>query len=149
MAESKDKSHHKPKAYFTLKTGHPIDEPPEYLEMMAKQCYQKVVQDLRDMGVADRSDSRAVEAYAAAYGEYRMARHVVMSKGMTYETIDKKDAISVVKRPEVEIMNAAWVRMRSLLPELYLTPASRAKAPGAGKTVNEDKWDDLIPGDTR
>ncbi len=138
------KSHNKPKPVITIKTGHPIDEAPSYLGAMGRMCYNKVVQDLVDMGVADRADSRIVEAFSAAYEEYRLAR-IECNKGFTYQTIDSKDRIIVMKRPEVEIMQNAWTRMSSLLASLYLTPSSRAKVPGSGKKEEAMDWSDLIP----
>lgn len=149
MSEEK-KSHHKPKVLTTVKTGEPIETPPDYLGVIGKICYNKIVQDLRDMGVADRADSRAVEAYASAYEEYRMARKICMDKGFTMDVqaLDEKGEVYVektMKRPESEVMNNAWTRMKSLLVELYLTPSSRNKVPGNGAQVTGESWDDLIP----
>lgn len=139
------RSHHKPKSFVTLKTGKPIEAPPDYLGPMGKVCYQKVVADLTEMGVIDRADSRAIEAYAAAYEEYRKARKVCMDKGFV-ELVETQSGSREMKRAEAEIMGAAWTRMRSLLPDLYLTPAARTKAPGSGEDKKDDGWGDLIPG---
>jgi len=144
MSDEK-KSHHKPKEIRILKTGQPIDAPPDYLGLVGKMCYQKIVQDLVDMGVADRADSRAVEAFATAYEEYRKARKICLDSGYTYETVVGNE-VRIMKRPESEIMGNAWMRMRSLLSDLYLTPATRTKAPGIGKVAEKNEWDDLIPG---
>ena len=148
------KSHHKPKAVVTIKTGAEIETAPDYLGVIGKICYNKVVQDLRDMGVADRADSRAVEAYAAAYEEYRMARRVCMTDGFTMavQALDEEGKVyeeKRVKRPEADVMNTAWSRMKSLLVDLYLTPSARAKVPGDGKPNTGESWDDLIPEDKK
>ncbi len=148
MIDEIKKSHNKPKPVITVKTGKPIDGPPEYLGMMGKMCYNKVVQDLVDMGVADRADSRTVEAFASAYEEYRLAR-IECNKGFTYQTIDSKDRIILMKRPEVEVMQNAWTRMSSLLASLYLTPSSRAKVPGTGKKEASEDWSELIPDESK
>jgi P27 family predicted phage terminase small subunit len=145
MSEVKE-SHHKATATRVVKTGKPIYQPPDYLGQVGKICYQQIVADLEMMEVADRADSKAVEAFAAAYEEYRKARKECLDNGFTYETTVGEDEVRIIKRPEVEIMNAAWTRMRSLLPELYMTPASRQKVPGAGKDAVPNAWDDLIPG---
>lgn len=150
MNNEPKKSHHKPKAVVTIKTGAPIDEPPDYLGIIGKMVYKRVVQDLRDMGVADRADSRAVEAYSSAYEEYRMSRKVCMDNGFTMEVkaLDEEGKVYTekhIKRPEAEVMAAAWTRMRSLLVELYLTPSARAKVPGSGPQKPGEDWSDLIP----
>ena len=140
------KSHHKAKPpTIVLRTSQPIDAAPEYLGVIGKTCYQRIVADLVGMGVADRADSKAVEAFASAYEEYRKMRKVLMDEGFTM-LIGTGDDVHPTKRPEVDIMTSSWSRMRTLLPELYLTPAARAKAPANTKPSNAvDPWADLIP----
>jgi P27 family predicted phage terminase small subunit len=113
---------------FTLKTGSPLPNPPAYLDKFGKDAWKQIVGVMETMGVADLADEKAVEACCAAYEEYRMARAVCMSEGYTFETFSGEGELRVVKRPEVDIMSNAWQRMRSLLPELCLTPMSRFKA---------------------
>lgn len=147
-------SHHKVKPVVTIKTGQPIDQAPDYLGIMGKMVYNKIVADLKEMGVADRADSRAVEAYASAYEEYRLARKVCMEKGFTMDiqALDEEGKVYVEKtskRPECDVMNAAWTRMKSLLVDLYLTPSARAKVPGSGTQKVGEDWSDLIPDDKK
>lgn len=150
MSDTTKPTHHKEKPKVVLTTGQGADEPPEHLDSIGKMCYKKVVQDLRDMGIVDRADSRAIEAFSSAYEEYRKARKVCLDKGFSIEIFADQDGelvcIRTQKRVETDVMQSAWMRMRSLLPELYLTPASRMKAPGSGEKPAANTWDELIPG---
>ena len=91
------------------------------------------------MRIEDMADEKAVEAFSAAYEEYRLNRDYVVKNGYTYETLSDRGGFRVLKRPEVEIMQSAWMRMRSLLPELCMTPLSRLRAMPPDKDAPKSK----------
>lgn len=144
MDEPKKASHHKKVETHVLRTGRKVDDPPDYLGLVGKMCYQKIVQDLTEMGIIDGADSRAIEAYAGAYEEYRKARKVCLDEGFSYTATNTSGEEREAKRPESEVMASAWTRMRSLLPDLYLTPSTRLKAPGAGKDAKVDPFAEFL-----
>jgi P27 family predicted phage terminase small subunit len=111
-----------------LRVGKKIGDPPKYLGKIGRQCWLNTVARLRAMEIEDQADESSVEAFCAAYEEYRGAREVINSKGYTYETLSDRGGFRELKRPEVDIMQSAWSRMRGLLPELCMTPLSRLRA---------------------
>ena len=111
-----------------LRVGKKIGSPPEYLGPIGRQCWSDTVTKLRAMGIEDQADEASVEAFCSAYEEYRETRAVLTKEGYTYETLSDRGGFRELKRPEVEIMQSAWTRMRGLLPELCMTPLSRLRA---------------------
>lgn len=115
-------------ARSSLKIGKKIGDAPSYLGEVGRACWVDVVGKLRQMGLEDKADEMSVEAFCAAYEEYRETRDVIDQKGYTYTTLSDRGGFRELKRPEVEIMQSAWSRMRGLLPELCMTPLSRLRA---------------------
>ena len=113
--------------------------PPANLGLIGRECWLDAVSKLRAMRIEDMADEKAVEAFSAAYEEYRLNRDYVVKNGYTYETLSDRGGFRVLKRPEVEIMQSAWMRMRSLLPELCMTPLSRLRAMPPDKDAPKSK----------
>jgi P27 family predicted phage terminase small subunit len=124
-------------AVAPLATGYPLPPAPDYLGERGKECYAKVAADLKAAGTLDRMDFRGIEAFACAFEEYHLARTICLNTGFCYPSFTLEGELVMKKRPEVEVMHGAWQRCRSLLDELYCTPASRRKA-GTSQPPDED-----------
>jgi P27 family predicted phage terminase small subunit len=108
---------------------------PEWLSDQAKEAYQELSILLTDMRVLTKADRKALEMLCDAYSEYREAREIIRTEGMTYETTNKEGDVMHRARPEVAIASDAFKRVKTMLGEFGLTPATRSKV----NALPEDK----------
>lgn len=121
------------KVGVAMKTGAKPGDAPKFLGQVGKTAWENIVRDLDAMGCLDRADTYSILLAAAAFEEYSEARDILADhKGPTYETFNKDGELLIKKHPAAEIAASAWQRMRSLLPDLYLTPLSRLKSAPKG-----------------
>jgi P27 family predicted phage terminase small subunit len=103
-----------------------------------------ITKSLEDMGCSDEADTKAVEFFCMAYEEYHDLMGIIHGvngeggTGRVYETYTNGGELRYMLRPEVQLAEKAWVRAKSLLPDLCLTTASRIRRSGK----NNEKQDD-------
>lgn len=105
---------------------------PAWLSDRAKEAYRELSEVLVGMQVLTKADRMALEMLCAAYSEWREASDFVKENGMTYETTS--DAGTMYRAyPQVAIASDAYKRIRSMMTEFGLTPASRSKVSAQGE----------------
>lgn len=102
-------------------------EAPEHFSERARQWYEELCTDLQRMGVMTKVDSRAVEMLIDAYEEYRQLSDLIDRDGFTYTTTTNTGDTLIKGNPAVNQRANAWNRVRGMLQEFGLTPASRSK----------------------
>ena len=127
----------------SLNTGRPLGNPPNTLDETAIKVWNWVVEAHEALGCSDFTDTKAVEMFCLAFEEYMDLKEIVREEGRVYESATNSGELRYIVRPEVLLMEKAWVRARSLLPELCLTTAARvnkrtAKVKGKGEKDLED-----------
>ncbi len=100
---------------------------PAWLSPKAKRAWKELVGILGGMDILSKADRRAMELLCDAYAEYRDARAVVAKQGATYEAETVAGGVMIRPRPEVAIAADAWRRVKGMLTEFGLTPASRSR----------------------
>lgn len=136
---------------FKLKTGKKLGNPPPHLNEVGINAWNFITAALDEMGVSDRADTKAVELFCMAYEEYIDLKGVIHGidgeggVGRTYETATNSGEVRFMLRPEVQLAEKAWVRAKSLLPELCLTTASRVRKGGNNNDkIEEDELDEFL-----
>lgn len=137
-----------------VKTG-PLDgpftdddfNPSGTLPERAKAEYERLVTLLRDSGRLPATDPRMIDNYAICWDVIQTAYEQIQKDGMTV----KSDRGNVSKHPLLEVLNAAQVRMNTIMRCLKLTPDSDRSSvtgptkKGAGETnASGESWDGIL-----
>ncbi|HEX3998248.1 MAG TPA: phage terminase small subunit P27 family [Pirellulales bacterium] len=101
-----------------------VPEPPDGLDDEALLEWNRIVPELREMGVLSRADRAALAAYCTAWGRWRNAEAQVKKHGPIVKSPDKGFPM---KSPYLTIADQAVETMRKFLVEFGLTPSSRSR----------------------
>ncbi|MDN6227853.1 MAG: phage terminase small subunit P27 family [Enterobacterales bacterium] len=84
-------------------------------------------EELDAVGVMSTLDAKALELLVEAYTEYRHHCEVLDEEGYTYQTGSATGGKIVKAHPAAAMKADAWKRIRAMLSEFGMTPASRSK----------------------
>ncbi|WP_380177808.1 phage terminase small subunit P27 family [Kalamiella sp. sgz302252] len=124
-----------------------VPNTPKHLDKMGKYWFQQIAQELDGIGVLTQLDGKALELLIEAYTEYRRHCETLDREGYTYAIYSEEEpdegkerAIKFIKAHPAAAMKAdVWKRIRAMLSEFGMTPASRSKVNAGGP----DKVDPL------
>lgn len=112
------------------------DEPPKYMEGIARYMWRRIVPMLKDNSFANEMDKTLVEALCDNYFVLRSSSKSISEHGAQFETFDYftdddgkvtgKELKSIKKNPAVDSLDKATKNIRAISSELGLTPQSRA-----------------------
>ncbi|MCL5502103.1 phage terminase small subunit P27 family [Escherichia coli] len=108
---------------------------PKHFDKQGKYWFKRMAEELDVVGVLSELDARALELLVEAYTEYRHHCETLEREGYTYAVYSEDDGderkereIRMIKAHPAAIMKAdAWKRLRAMLAEFGMTPASRSK----------------------
>ena len=108
---------------------------PKYFDKQGKYWFKRMAEELDALGVMSQLDGRALELLVEAYIEYRHHCDTLDREGYTYAVYSESDGderkereIRMIKPHPAAMMKAdAWKRIRAMLSEFGMTPASRYK----------------------
>jgi len=115
---------------------------PAHLDRIGKSLWRELSTELDRMEVLTLADRRALEQLCDTYALYRKARKE-LDDGLTYESTTEDGATLRRRKPEVPIVAECSKRMRALMTDFGLTPASRAKVSIAG-TEPVDPFEEFL-----
>lgn len=121
---------------------------PKHLRGLARETWNRIGQQLAQLGVVTAVDQDALELLVRAYVELRKAQAVVDRLGMTFAVRTASGRV-VRQRPEVAIAADAWRRIKAALVEFALTPASRARLEVTPPANQEDPFEQFLFGELR
>jgi P27 family predicted phage terminase small subunit len=117
--------------------------PPAGLSDAAAEEWHEMVALLRSVGCLDRTAPKLVELYAVNSAMLAQARARIDAEGVT----TRSSTGTVHVHPAVAIVNQATIRLRGLIADLGLAPASTRHAglpASAGGEDRADPWNGLI-----
>ncbi|AVX37904.1 phage terminase small subunit P27 family [Yersinia massiliensis] len=108
---------------------------PKHFDKQGKYWFKRMADELDALGVMSQLDGRALELLVEAYTEYRHHCDTLEREGYTYAVYSEDDGderkereIRMIKPHPAAMMKAdAWKRIRAMLAEFGMTPASRSK----------------------
>lgn len=100
---------------------------PQHLKKKSREWYGEVAAELDKLGVLTVLDSNALELLIEAYAEYRNHCATLDRDGYTYKTVSGTGEIVIKAHPAAVMKSDAWKRVRAMLTEFGMTPASRSK----------------------
>jgi len=110
-------------------------ESPDHLSERARAEYARLVDLLERRGVLAATDPRLVELYSMNYDLARLAYDKIVAEGATVES----DRGNTSEHPSIQTLNAATIRLKAIINDLGLCPAS-AKAAGAISSDPYAQW---------
>lgn len=114
----------------------PPDEPkpergkpraPAHFEDEARDWFAEAAAELDKIGVLTLIDGNALELLVEAYAEYRQHCDALKREGYTYFTTSTTGERVIKANPAAAMKSDAWKRVRAMLCEFGMTPASRAR----------------------
>jgi len=116
-------------------------EPPEHLTGAARLEWERVIEEIVQLGIMSNLDRAPLAAYCQAYGRWvaaeaalaRMAEKDAVTEGLIVRT----KAGNVIHNPLVGAANKAMADMVRYAAEFGFTPSSRSQVSAAG-TPEED-----------
>ena len=113
---------------------------PKHFDKQGKYWFKRMADELDALGVMSQLDARALELLVEVYTEYRHHCDTLEREGYTYAVYSDEDPdegkereIRMIKAHPAAIMKAdAWKRLRAMLGEFGMTPASRSKVNAKG-----------------
>lgn len=112
---------------------------PKHFDKQEKYWFRRIGEELDCMGVISTLDGMALELLIGAYVEWRTHRDYLDQEGETYTTKTALGDSLIKAHPRVAMMADAWKRLRGMMAEFGMTPASRSKVNAGG-----DKEADLL-----
>ena len=116
---------------------------PKHFDKQGKYWFKRIGEELDAIGVMTKLDGKALELLIEAYVEYRHHCDTLDREGYTYAVYSEDEAderkqreVRMIKPHPASVMKSdAWKRIRAMLSEFGMTPASRSKvaATGAGE----------------
>jgi P27 family predicted phage terminase small subunit len=113
---------------------------PDWLDAEAQAEWDRVSQELSDMGTLTLADRAALAAYCTAWSRWVEAEGMVKKFGMIVKSPEKGFPM---KSPYLSIADQALETMRKLMVEFGLTPSSRSRirvAPGGDEVDELDRF---------
>lgn len=114
---------------------------PRWLDATARRAWRELGAVLDEMRVITLADAMALELLCTAYADYRAASAAIARHGMTYACETEFSTIIRI-RPEVLQAANAWRRVKVMLQEFGLTPASRSKV--SADTIPDDPLEEFL-----
>ena len=128
-----------PENPVTVTKAKPAKTTPSFLKAKGKMMYERSVGHLHSMGLLSTVDDTSLELLAMAYQEWYSAELKLMKEGRIYETYAANGAKVLKPHPAAAQSSDAWRRIRMMLIEFGLTPASRSKLERPeGRTLDID-----------
>ncbi|WP_336798228.1 phage terminase small subunit P27 family [Erwinia aphidicola] len=124
---------------------------PKHFDKQGKYWFKRMAEELDAVGVITLLDARALELMVEAYTEYRQHCETLDREGYTYAVFSEEEPdegkdreIRMIKPHPAAMMKAdAWKRIRAMLGEFGMTPASRTKV-GVKGAAEVDPLDEFL-----
>jgi P27 family predicted phage terminase small subunit len=114
-------------------------EPPGHLPPDAVGPWRHLVDKLAEVGNLSRVDPMLIEAYATNVALFRRAQAELSAGKLT----SKNRAGTVVVNPACNVVNTTTMRIKAIVYDLGLCPATSKYAAGKGEGET-DKWGGLF-----
>ena len=113
-----------------------IPDMPEDLDDEAQAEWNRIVPELREMGLLCRADRAALTGYCTSWSRWRNAEAQVGKYGTIVKSPDKNFPMT---SPYLTVANQSLEAMRKFLVEFGLTPSSRSRIrlPASGDAADE------------
>ena len=116
--------------------------PPDWLDPLARQEWDRVVPRLEAIGLLTQVDGFVLEAYCTCYAHWVELEQAIAKIGPVYQPSNKKGSKYLQQVPHVSIAQKYLDEARAFAAELGLSPSSRARL-GCPRTESSEANDRL------
>ena len=116
---------------------------PKHFDKQGKYWFKRMADELNAIGVISQLDARALELLVEAYTEYRHHCDTLEIEGYTYRTETNTGDVLIKAHPAAMMKADAWKRIRAMLGEFGMTPASRTKV-GVNGPAEADPLEEFL-----
>ena len=102
-------------------------ECPDWLCDVAKSEWERIEEDLMDLGLLTNIDVNQLAIYCDAYAKYTKASQEIDKFGLVIKHTNKSGATNIVTNPYVQIAGKYAELVKKFCDEFGLTPTSRAR----------------------
>jgi len=117
--------------------------PPDHLTDIGKEAWLDMGNKLLRVGVFSNTDESGFALLCDSWAEWRELREQVKAQGYTYEQTTATGEMMIRANPAVTLASDAFKRVKGLLIEFGMTPASRAKV-SAKQAVTTDPLEEFM-----
>nr|WP_310615839.1 phage terminase small subunit P27 family [Pantoea cypripedii] len=100
---------------------------PKHFTKQGKYWFKRMADELDAIGVITLLDGKALELLVEVYTEYRHHCEVLDQEGYTYKVETMTGDVLIKAHPSAGMKSDAWKRIRAMLGEFGMTPATRSK----------------------
>ena len=101
---------------------------PSWLDEEAKECWKRLVPELKRMGVLSCVDADALAAYCDSWSRWKRAVLFLQKNGDVYTVKDGAGKVKYIQQlPQVAIARNLLIALNRYQQEFGLTPASRSR----------------------
>lgn len=97
-------------------------KPPEFLDAIAREEWQRVRKELHDLGLLTAVDRSALAAYCVSYSRWVQAEEAIKSQALMV-----KNGEAIGPNPFIAIANRAMEQMMRAAAEFGMTPSARTR----------------------
>jgi P27 family predicted phage terminase small subunit len=120
---------------------------PDWLDETARKEWDRVVDELIELGLMTNVDVSALGIYCDTYSKYVQATEALNSGELVVEHTNKSGATNLVPSPFINIQNKYADIIKKFLAEFGLTPSARAKLALPKKEEREPTPEEKMFGD--
>ncbi len=113
-----------------------IPEPPGHLTVGALTEWNRISQQLFNLGLLSGIDRTELAMYCQAYDRWVEAEKVIEEKGVLYKT----KSGNVMTSPMLWVANKAMDQCHKFLTEFGMTPSSRSRVSAQSMNQEKDSW---------
>jgi len=113
---------------------------PNWLSQAGQAAWENLAPTLIDMGLLTTADVHSFALLCEAYALYVSASETITANGPTYESVNVKTGVTMVRqRPEVAIAADAWRRTALMMQQFGMTPSARGRVQVPKATTDDER----------
>lgn len=122
-------------------------EPPEWLDEIAKQEFERLVDLLKEVRLITEADIHLLATYCDAYSDYLKCTQLIQEEGLMVEYTNKAAETNKVPHPLLTKKKQLFEQMKAVASEFGLSPSARAKLAMPKKEEKEPTPEEKLFGD--
>jgi len=120
-----------------------VPKRPQGMTEGGKKYWRMLVERLSRLGILTEIDDLCVMVAAESLSTFMRNSKILEEKGETYKFTNAKGEVSIKVRPELKIMNDAWIRVFALFKQYGLTHLSRGSISPLPDSEERNPWANL------
>ncbi|MDQ0257937.1 P27 family predicted phage terminase small subunit [Evansella vedderi] len=117
---------------------------PKWLKGEGKKEWDRIVDELKELGLLTNLDVASLAICCDAYGKYVVATRQIKQKELLIEYVNAARQTNKVTNPLIQIATKYADMYKKYMIEFGLSPSARARLVSATRTEEDEEDDDLL-----